>query len=140
MAARIPSNKFAEILGYSTNSIYTFLKEKRIKGVRVGTGRFRIPQSELDRFTSCPQSNGDSASSVILPVEHVGAEILPKKEGVIDVAGQSMENMLSVGRVRIGLPNILAWFVGISAIIAGLSMYLYNQSLSSADIGDMAPV
>lgn len=37
----------ADILGYSTNSIYTFLKEKRLKGVRVGKGRFRIPEEEL---------------------------------------------------------------------------------------------
>lgn len=40
----------ANILGYSTNSIYTFLKEKRIKGVRVGKGRFRIPEEELSRI------------------------------------------------------------------------------------------
>ncbi|MCL4199842.1 helix-turn-helix domain-containing protein, partial [Patescibacteria group bacterium] len=40
----------ADILGFSTNSIYTFLKEKRIRGVRIGKGRFRIPEEELSRI------------------------------------------------------------------------------------------
>src|SRR3990172_6082229 len=50
MPATYTVKQVAQILGYSTNSIYTFLKEKRIKGVRVGRGRFRIPQFELDRL------------------------------------------------------------------------------------------
>ena len=50
MPATYTVKQVSKLLGYSTNSIYTFLKEKRLKGVRIGKGRFRIPQSELDKF------------------------------------------------------------------------------------------
>ena len=46
----------ADILGYSTNSIYTFLKEGRIVGVRVGKGRYRISQEELGKLLHLKKS------------------------------------------------------------------------------------
>ena len=40
----------AKILGYSTNSIYGFLKEGLINSVRIGKGKFRIPEKEIEKF------------------------------------------------------------------------------------------
>ena len=40
----------SKLLGYSTNSVYSFLKDGDIKSVRIGKGKFRIPQSEIDKF------------------------------------------------------------------------------------------
>ena len=40
----------AKLLGVSTNTIYTYLDEGKIKSRRVGRGRFRIPKSELSQF------------------------------------------------------------------------------------------
>jgi excisionase family DNA binding protein len=40
----------AKMLGYSTNSIYSFLKRGEIKATRLGKGKFRIPQKEIDRL------------------------------------------------------------------------------------------
>ncbi len=140
MAATYTVKQVAEILGYSTNSIYTFLKEKRIKGVRVGRGRFRIAQPELDRLLHVSKNTPLIAQSVITPQENIATTNLSGHSGVSDIVGQSVENVLSIGRMRLGIPNIFVWFIGISAIIAGLSMYLYNQSFSGTSVGSMMPI
>lgn len=46
------------ILGFSTNSIYTFLGNGRLKGNRGNSqkGRFRIPHSSLEKFIGTPLS------------------------------------------------------------------------------------
>lgn len=73
MPATYTVKQVADILGYSTNSIYTFLKEKRIIGVRVGKGRFRIPHSELHRLLEM------SDLKKILPaVERTGTHVTPR--------------------------------------------------------------
>jgi len=105
----------AQILGYSTNSIYTFLKEKRIKGVRVGKGRFRIPQSELDRLLTGSKKNLATVTSVqpvtkTLPVMPLSAEKL--NESVI----------------RVDVPSLFDWFIGLSGLMLGLSMFLFTRS------------
>ncbi len=40
----------ADILGVSTNTIYKYLADNKIKSVRYGRGRFKIPASELSHF------------------------------------------------------------------------------------------
>lgn len=95
----------AEILGYSTNSIYTFLKEKRIKGVRVGKGRFRIPQSELDRLLFL----GKNQTSII------------QTATVAPLAVTSDVPLVDV-------PSLFDWFVGIGSIVMGLAMHLFSKS------------
>lgn len=91
----------ADILGYSTNSIYTFLKEKRLKGVRVGKGRFRIPETELARVLHLSKN----AIQTVTP--------LPSQSSQPSVGGYL-------------LPNVFDWFVGLSAITVGLAMFLFN--------------
>jgi len=46
----------ADILGYSTNSIYKFLDEGRLKGTRGSAkqGRFRITHTSLEKFLNSP--------------------------------------------------------------------------------------
>ncbi len=117
MTAIYTVKQVARILGYSTNSVYTFLKEKRIKGVRVGKGRFRIPQSELDRF-------------------------LPRVAHASDamVGGSILDNRHLLGCIHVGMLNIFDWFIGASAVIAGLGLFLFNQSLSRVGIASAHPV
>ena len=109
MAATYTVKQVANILGYSTNSIYTFLKEKRIKGVRVGRGRFRIPQSELDRLLLITKRGSPQASAVVVKAadESNGAPPLPTS-GVVDVVGTSPVPLRAFGGLR--LPNIFDWF------------------------------
>jgi excisionase family DNA binding protein len=75
MPATYTVKEVADILGYSTNSIYTFLKEKRIKGVRVGKGRFRIPHHELDRLLEM------AGMKKVLPAVERTTASLPPKDG-----------------------------------------------------------
>lgn len=42
----------AEILGFSTNTVYKYLDEGKLQGKRIGKGRFKIPYDELSPFLS----------------------------------------------------------------------------------------
>jgi excisionase family DNA binding protein len=117
----------ADILEYSTNSIYTFLKEKRIKGVRVGKGRFRIPQSELDRLLSLsPKQKTDSKgdSSLRAPADVAAQQ---GDDAALESQHVHYSHIAFFGKPLI-LPNIFEWFVGISAILSGLALFLFNTS------------
>ncbi|MCJ7826380.1 helix-turn-helix domain-containing protein, partial [Patescibacteria group bacterium] len=78
--------QIASILGFSTNSIYTFLKEKRIRGIRMGkTGRFRISENELQhllgvfRKTKLTEKDEEllSPPSLLLPSKPFSLSIPP---------------------------------------------------------------
>lgn len=121
----------ADILGFSTNSIYTFLKEKRIKGVRVGKGRFRIPDEELSRILhlSKKPSQPQQQSTIIPAIETVFQAPLDKTGDasilMFSEAGHTAKRM-SVPSA----PNIFDWFVGLAAIIAGIGLFLFNGPLA----------
>jgi len=40
----------AKILRFSPSTVYKFIKNGKIKAMRFGTGRFRIPKKELNRL------------------------------------------------------------------------------------------
>lgn len=44
------TSKTAKILGVSTRTIYRWIEDDRIRYLRTGTGRYRFPQSELNRI------------------------------------------------------------------------------------------
>jgi excisionase family DNA binding protein len=121
MAATYTVKQVAEILGYSTNSIYTFLKEKRIEGVRVGKGRFRIPQSELNRLLLV--AKGQSAA--VARPENV---LLPDSGIITPHEPASPFSLLLFGKTHTVAANIFDWFIGVSSIVLGVAMYLFNQT------------
>jgi len=110
----------AEILGYSTNSIYTFLKEKRIKGIRVGRGRFRIPQSELDRLLLTKNTKTITPVQYGLPQESAPVVIENPREAVVSA------NLMTTPH-RVEVPSLFDWFVGIGSIVLGLAMFLFSR-------------
>lgn len=117
----------ADILGFSTNSIYTFLKEKRLKGVRIGRGRFRIPETELARVLHLSKkSSGES------PV--AAAQIPPSSASGDDgeVAERSIIRLPKFGELL--APNIFDWFIGLASIIAGFGLFVFNMNFGSSDI------
>jgi len=69
------------ILGFSTNSIYKFLDEGRLKGNRGNsdTGRFKIPHSALEKFLGTALS--EAAVSQALAT-HTYTSMQIKKENV----------------------------------------------------------
>lgn len=113
-------NEVAEILGYSTNSIYTFLKEKRIKGVRVGRGRFRIPEEELNRVLHLKKS-GVEQTSVTVPV-------VPAASTAASVPQPTLLSHASEVTADVSVPNMIDWLMGIAAIVSGAGLFLFNKT------------
>lgn len=131
MPATFTVKQVADILGYSTNSIYTFLKAKRIKSVRVGKGRFRIPQSELDRLLLIKSG---SSKEVSLPKSPINVSEKPYIASVYSNVPQTVSYAPDVFvdpialHGRVAVPSLFDWFVGVGSIILGFAMFLFSKS------------
>jgi excisionase family DNA binding protein len=130
----------ADLLGYSTNSIYTFLKEKRIKGVRLGHGRFRIPQAEVDRLMGVRSTP---------PVPAVLPPTTPSMQPSSDIPAVQVDPMPIGSFVRIPVddgdlfgvfPSLFDWFASVSAIVTGASLFLFNKAFEQVGISRLIPV
>jgi len=54
--------KLAEVerqLGVSRWTLYEWLKDGRIQGVKLPCGHYRVPASELEKFTRNPNKSGN---------------------------------------------------------------------------------
>lgn len=130
----------ADILGFSTNSIYTFLKEKRIKGVRIGKGRFRIPEEELSRILHLSKK-----PQVAESMSSVAATANTLIQGSMEQTGDAALFVPEVGRIikhgdTLSVPNIFDWFVGMAAVIAGVGLFLFNGPLAVGPLAKFAMV
>ncbi len=134
MAATYTVKQVADILGYSTNSIYTFLKEKRIKGVRVGKGRFRIPQAELDRLLQA--SKAPIAYSTQSTEQHFTASNATSRETYLPTQKLHQNGLesLQASVVRVDVPCLFDWFVSIASILLGFSMFLFTKTFEEYEI------
>ncbi|MFA5770624.1 MAG: DNA-binding protein [Patescibacteria group bacterium] len=92
----------ADILGYSTNSIYTFLKEGQIVGIRIGEGRYRVSQEELNKILHLKKSQE------MIPEPTVIRKSTPVVEPIKD-----------------SIPTLFDWFISLVSIILGLSLVLF---------------
>jgi excisionase family DNA binding protein len=132
MAATYTVKQVAQILGYSTNSIYTFLKAKRIKGVRVGQGRFRIPQSELDRLLLFEKGKYFVSQAVPGVYQQLQTPVLQSSQsGIVEPPVDSVFTSVypaASPRSRVDVPSLFDWFVGIGSIILGLAMFLFSKT------------
>lgn len=106
----------ALLLGFSTNTIYTFLNSQKLQGIRVGKGRFRIPQHEIDRMLGTPPRT-------VLEGGQTAVSTLPGQEP----AEQNIPRYV----IQWGEVSIVDWFVGLGSLVLGLSMFLYTASLDS---------
>ena len=120
----------ADILGFSTNSIYSFLKEKRIKGVRFGRGRFRIPEEELSRILHLSKK---SEQAIIPPAQPQAPQ---GDAAFIDIQRRERSDTDAV----ILPPNIFDWFVGLAAVVAGAGLFLFNSSVVPAGLVQISAV
>lgn len=73
----------AESLGFSTNTVYKYLDEGKLKSKRIGKGRFKIPYEQLEPFLSVPEKveqfvsekvQGDKISEAIEAIKEVNSE------------------------------------------------------------------
>ncbi len=150
----------ADILGYSTNSIYTFLKENRIKGIRVGRGRFRIPEDELSRIlhlSKKTENTGIIVAPTTISEPITSAPIQTEPSTVFQAPAETeiphvpvpqatepvllptpKHEVLREKTRQASLPNIFDWFVGLGAIVSGVGLFLFNQS-NEVNGGMIAP-
>jgi excisionase family DNA binding protein len=116
----------ATILGYSTNSIYTFLKEKRIKGVRVGKGRFRISEDELGRLLHLSKQTQNSVqTSFVQPAAPAGEVVYVEEPRLTHSATPIIGKSWS-------MPNVFDWMISLGSILSGVALFLFNQSFEPA--------
>lgn len=110
----------AELLGYSTNSVYSFLKEGRIKGVRVGKGRFRILQEEINRLLH--------RDKLVLSQNQNNDSFTPSQKEIVDSPFIKLPKFQDdVSDARIEVPSLFDWFVGLSSIVLGFTMVLFTR-------------
>lgn len=102
----------ASLLGFSANTIYSFLNTKKMHGIRIGKGRFRIPQSEIDRILGVSSSLSQEGVSSGVPFAKKRIE-MPFFEQ------QTSREHLS----------LVDWYIGLGSIIFGLSMFIYTTAI-----------
>ncbi|NMD01608.1 MAG: DNA-binding protein, partial [Bacteroidales bacterium] len=107
----------ANLLGFSTNTVYKYLDEGKIKSTRLGSeGRFRIPDSEVSRLL---QEVGLKSPAVQPQTNY----LLPPKivQGISSV------------KKNYGVPSLFDWFIGFLSIGLGFSQFIlpsYNLNSS----------
>ncbi|KKP37572.1 MAG: hypothetical protein UR23_C0002G0002 [Candidatus Roizmanbacteria bacterium GW2011_GWA2_32_13] len=116
----------ADILGYSTNSIYTFLKEERIVGIRVGKGRFRISQSELNKILHLQKNEVVQSRVQNVPITQIVQPpvTIPQPEETI------FEKHLE--HVKGSAPSLFDWFISLVSIITGLTMIVFVRNFEES--------
>lgn len=147
----------AKELGYSTNSMYGFLKEGLIKSVRIGNGKFKIPQSEIDKFRVGKEKENDVNLDKSLVVDEkkreamqdmqvrtilVPGTLLPKPrpgKSLADLSGESVFHTLRLWfEERVGFPRLFDWLTSLTSIVLGVSLYLYSSQLDILSVGRLA--
>src|SRR3989344_5229600 len=105
----------AVALGFSTNTVYKYLDEGKIKATRLGTeGRFRIPESEVTRLLGDRGQLSETLSP--LPVEAAPTLVTPEAEN---------EEITHTLLNRVANPDLFDWFLALTAIFIGLTEFLY---------------
>lgn len=123
MEKTLTIKQVAQMLGYSTNSVYAFVKEGKIRSVRVGKGRFRVPLSEVERVLGVEKKSPDVFTARPSMTIHAFEE---KKDS------QWAERFLhkcfgAVSKESLEKIHIFDVFLGIVSIVCSTSMSLYSQ-------------
>ncbi len=133
----------AQALGFSTNTVYKYLEEGKIKATRLGSeGRFRIPGEEVARLlgdrtpaivVSAPNSPQaePAQSNPSLPVTSTTPPALESSSlqdipSVSDTPSTSLTpnsylNLLK----RVFTPDLFSWFLALTSIFTSVSYFLY---------------
>jgi len=119
----------AKLLGYSTNTIYGYLRTGEIKSLRMGRGKFRIPESELARLEGSVKSED---TLTVLPEPRPGKSLEA-------LSGETPWHILKLWLAeRVGLPRLFDWMVSLSSIVLGMSMFLYNRQMDVFVAGNLS--
>lgn len=125
----------AQALDFSTNTVYKYLDEGKIKATRLGKeGRFRIPEAEVIRLL---QLKGEYPQ--IAP--HLETQQVDRENGRRQVFGQPqqtaevvLEDLKQDYNLKLGLlnkvsdPDLFDWFLSLTAIFLGIAYFLFPLS------------
>ncbi len=143
----------AKLLGYSRNSIYGFLKDGDIKSIRIGRGKFRIPQAEIDKFLGGePDKEKLESKSLVEKMVAEAKELAQPEEPAplvlpLPRAGKSLEELGGEPPLytlklwfeeRVGFPRLFDWFIGLSSMILGIAMFLHSKQVDLLLVGRFA--
>ena len=126
----------AGILGFSTNTIYKYLDEGKLKGKRIGKGRFKIPYEELEPYLSVPEKikkvvgekvKGDKISKTIKEVNSEFKGIAPGHNDFIFFR-------LFIGIVILGVGLIHLFWLNDLYPYTSIVRILYSFGLISAGL------
>ncbi len=112
----------ARLLGFSTNTVYKYLDEGKIRATRLGSsGRFRIPEEEVERLVGEKEEGHPAAS----PIQHekpvTPHEIeTPAEEERVDINEQLLSEVRDIYS-----PGLFDWFISTLSIFLGLSFFLF---------------
>lgn len=99
----------ANLLGFSTNTVYKYLDDGKIKSTRLGKeGRFRIPKSEVERLL---QENKDSIV-IAEPVTNLNSVGSSEVRPIYDIQGY--KNL-----------SLFDWFLGFLSMGLGFSRLIF---------------
>lgn len=135
----------AKILGYSANSIYGFLKEGLINSVRIGKGKFRIPEQEIKKFEGNKGGEKTIESKKMSAVSQdvfLPSSLLPPPrpgKSLSDLSGESFLHTLSLWLVeRVGFPTLFDWLISLTSIVLGMSLFLYSNQQDILFLGRLS--
>jgi hypothetical protein len=111
--------------------------------VRIGKGRFRIPDEELSRILHL------SKKPVLVPdatsIVQSEAQIVPSADRSFNKVFQtgdaifmeSNANRSGISNGTLLAPNIFDWFIGLSAIVSGVALFLFNSTYTTQEFPKM---
>lgn len=115
--------QLADALGFSTNTVYKYLLEGKIKATRLGkVGRFRIKEEEVMRLIGLKGEKPQIASRL----SPSGAVTFSADEGIIQEStkvGDYEDNLALL--TKISNPDLFDWFLSLTAIFLGISYFLF---------------
>lgn len=118
----------AQLLGFSTNTVYKYVNSGKIQATRLGAGgRFRIPEAEVARLLkikgiqipeAVPVSIRESVSEPTVTSEPIAEEKQPSQRGLRSYLLPKDDSLFSP-------PTLAYWAAGILAVILGITFSLF---------------
>lgn len=104
----------ADALEFSTNTVYKYLDEEKIKATRLGAeGRFRIPEEEVIRLLQLKGDNPQVAPQITIP--------LPPSQ---PASPTSFDVARSEG-FQLHPPHLLDWYISLIALLVSFAYFLF---------------
>jgi len=117
----------AQLLGFSTNTVYKYLKEGRIKSTRLDDdGRFRIPQEEVSRLMQSqgkeiPVNGGNNGNDLVEALDKIKDGLVKEEKEDAFEFNLNLDQGDKIGPV----PSVFDWLVIFLALFLSFSLVIF---------------